>query len=87
MAESTSATTLRAATSTRGNGSESQMVRLDPSSTLQNTVIVISFAHGINTVTNGFSVSIDYIRNGTTLPIDQQTGIERYLDKLTLEPT
>lgn len=52
----------------------------------QNTIIVISFAHGIDTVTDEFSISIDYIRNGTTLPQTQRNDIRRYLGRLSLEP-
>jgi hypothetical protein len=55
-------------------------------SDFQNTIIVISFAHGIDTVTNEFSVSIDYMRNGTSLPQAQRDDIRRYLGRLSLEP-
>lgn len=53
----------------------------------QNTVVVISYAHGLDVVATAFfGQTLPAITNGTTISYNDQNRIERYLNKLYLEP-
>jgi hypothetical protein len=53
----------------------------------QNTIIVISFSHGIDIVSNEFSTSINAINNNTFTPTLSNVAVEHYLGRLSLVPS
>ena len=54
--------------------------------TLQNVIVVLSYAQGLRTVSDEFTQTLYAIHNGTNLSEDQQYSTAVYLNKLNLEP-
>ncbi|ORY31965.1 bacterial low temperature requirement A protein-domain-containing protein [Naematelia encephala] len=52
-----------------------------------NVIVVISFAQGINSVATEFFETVDAINNNQSLSRSDQSTVQRYLNRLTLEPS